>query len=220
MSPREKFETVKMVFIRSIEETESLNEVKEEFIRDVSCRRLERITTPTDLLNTLEAQSLIGENTVTGFKRISNKLQDAGLRCVTENFMQEILKAPECAYPGVNQYEEERKNQLRLSEIYSEGNKKKTPDEEELVTREKRDEIFRIIADEIGKKWMDFARALGFRQGKIDTLRDHPARIHVILEEVESTHPHREVFSMILTALEKSRRKDMRDRIQRILLEK
>lgn len=214
MSPREKYVQVKSAFIKRLEECDQFHEIKEIFLDDLSIRRVELIDNPTDLINTLEAQSLIAEDTVMGFMKISSSLDDPGLKCITNNLVQEILSAPGSANQGKNQYEDERKNQVPLG-VYVQQKKV----QEESCSAAKRDKIFRIIDEQIGRKWMDFARGLGYRQGRLDKLAEHPKRIYVILEEVEAEKPQ-EFFLLILQALQDCKRNDIRKDVQKILLEK
>lgn len=225
MSPHEeKYETVKNAFVRTLKNTRNLWEVKEIFSPEVSRRRLELIETPEDLIAMLEAQSIIGEDTINGFQKISDALDDPGLVCLTQNFRQNISQLPSASCPAVNQYAVLRKTQTLTT---LENQSKAKPDKQDtqnaqITLQDKRNAIFKLISEEIGRKWMDFARGLKIRQGEIDAITDNhtsiPARVYIVLERVEAEKP-RELFNLICQALQHSRRNDLQERVRTILLE-
>ncbi|XP_059615631.1 fas-associated death domain protein [Phlebotomus argentipes] len=219
MSPHEKYETVKLAFVRSLEKREDLRSVKELFRKDVSRRRLDFIETPAHLMSILEAQSLIAEDITDGFRMISNLLGDPGLQLVVTKFQQEISQSAGKKTPGINIYAEERRSQASLGEVASKGKEKKGLS----IPRETKEEIFRLVAEQIGKYWLTFSRNLGFRQAELDSVqeqhRDLPTRVYVILERLEESQPD-EMFNLICKALSESRRNDLQERVRGILLKK
>ncbi|XP_055701040.1 fas-associated death domain protein [Phlebotomus papatasi] len=225
MSPHEeRYKTVKSAFVRTLGSSKNLQEVKEIFSPEVSRRRLELIETPEDLIAILEAQCIIGEDTIYGFQKISDALDDPGLVCLTQNFRQNISQLPSAscpATPAINQYAALRKTQS-LKTLENQSKAKPDKEDTENALQEKRDTIFKLISEEIGRKWMDFARGLKMRQGEIDAISDNhssiPARVYIVLERVEVEKP-RELFNLICQALQQSRRNDLQERVRKILLE-
>ncbi|GAB0090235.1 hypothetical protein DMENIID0001_049360 [Sergentomyia squamirostris] len=217
ISHEQKYVKVKTAFANTLENHQDFCEIKEIFKDDISRRRLELISSPQDLLNILEAQGLIGENTVTGFRKISTGINDDALIYLTQKFLKEVANASGNFPLNVNRYSQQQKT--LKEEISDQEDNKKSKEEEFIISRSKRDKIFDLIVGEIGRKWMDFGRGAGFKQGAIDAIesshpRNQSAQIYTMLEQLEHNTPTREMYNLILNGLEKCRRNDIREKVQ------
>ncbi|KAF5296263.1 hypothetical protein FQA39_LY12600 [Lamprigera yunnana] len=92
--------------------------------------------------------------------------------------------------------------------------------ETSAVTVSNREEIYDLICNEIGRKWKNFARPLGVGNAKIDEIDDAykliSEKARKVLECYESKHNLR-TWVPILEALSKSRRVDLRLKVQELL---
>lgn len=81
--------------------------------------------------------------------------------------------------------------------------------------------IYKLISEEIGAKWKDFARALTIREGSIDELMTRYERVSERVNEIllyhETTCCDKRLWkSKLLEALLEVRRNDLRKEIQLI----
>lgn len=81
-----------------------------------------------------------------------------------------------------------------------------------------------IIANEIGKKWKDFARALNIKEGKIDELELNHSELYERVIAVLNIHrsqfvvsSNRALESAVLNGLTSARRNDLRKKVEHIL---
>lgn len=88
------------------------------------------------------------------------------------------------------------------------------------VPNDPKDKAYKCIAEDIGQKWNDFARALGVPEGYIDDLslnvKSTPERVYKILAFHEEHSNRFNWLSSLLEALTTARRKDLRIKVQNI----
>ncbi|XP_044268386.1 uncharacterized protein LOC123013723 [Tribolium madens] len=88
------------------------------------------------------------------------------------------------------------------------------------IPKSAKDRAYKCIAEGIGKKWNDFARALGVLEGDIDHLdrnvRSISARVYKILAFHEQNCDKFRWHSKLLEALGEARRQDLRLKVQEI----
>ncbi|EFA04650.1 Fas (TNFRSF6)-associated via death domain [Tribolium castaneum] len=87
------------------------------------------------------------------------------------------------------------------------------------IPKSTKDRVYKCIAEGIGQKWTDFARALGIPEGDIDdlnTVRSTSARAYKILAFHEQNCDRYRWRSKLLEALTDARRKDLRLKVQDI----
>lgn len=82
---------------------------------------------------------------------------------------------------------------------------------------------FDLLARDVGKRWRDLGRSLGYHEAELDEFeernsRDLRARIHDMLEDFSRRHPNTDQMIFVLcTALEQCRRVDLRKKVQQVI---
>lgn len=92
---------------------------------------------------------------------------------------------------------------------------------DDFRTRSLPDRVMEKVSEEIGRKWKDLARHLGLREGDINQIEtrypnDLKQRVYACLIKFQKNNPE-SMEKKLLKALEKSRRKDLRDEVEAIL---
>ncbi|XP_049942262.1 fas-associated death domain protein [Schistocerca serialis cubense] len=81
--------------------------------------------------------------------------------------------------------------------------------------------VLELVSEEIGRKWKDLARQLGLREGKMNEIEARypnnlKERVYACLAMFQENNPDG-MEKKLLKALEKARRKDLRDQVEAIL---
>lgn len=87
---------------------------------------------------------------------------------------------------------------------------------------QQRPAAYRLIVNEIGKKWRELGRELGLSEGQLDAIDAKHSeamgdKVHALLALFEQRTHQRELCGNLLAALEKVRRKDLARGVQKIL---
>lgn len=92
------------------------------------------------------------------------------------------------------------------------------------IDEQRRQNVYRLIADEIGKKWRELGRELNVAEGHLDAIdirhrESMSDKVHAVLAKFEERVRKRDQYRVLLEGLEKVRRKDLVRDVQDLLLE-
>ncbi|VEN61922.1 unnamed protein product [Callosobruchus maculatus] len=192
MSPDNVYNHALNALARSRCSLPKLRRIKETYKDQIdSERQFERIANVEDLLKTLEKRDCISNDV---FEHICNELNRTDIISTIETGR--ISERDTVYY-------------VPSSEA-SNGRHKVLPE----VPRDADVHAFEVISCQIGKKWKDFARALGIGEGHIDelqaTYRDRTYEIVIeILKYHKNSSDERYWKIFLYSALEKARRRDL-----------
>lgn len=215
-----QYDLLKDLLIKKTElTTDDIEELKIYFENDIgSKRRIESIKTLEDLLDVLERRDVVSEENIQVFKDIGEALND-------ENIIRQISEYPSLESSDndlENVYASARVRDSLIPIVPVPRNVQENilPNNNPIDVRKfsgpNRERIYKLIASEIGRKWREFGRGIGIREGEMDEVestfpRDFKSRVMrmlTIFEEDEREDPRRVVLR-ICDALEKCRRKDL-----------
>ncbi|XP_055841248.1 fas-associated death domain protein [Episyrphus balteatus] len=188
-----------------------------------STRRYACIKTLDDLLDCLERRDNLSEYNVDPFRSISEYFAD-----------DEIDMALEKYHPPTNDndlqniYALQRNQEKEKIAIKSELKEEPKVEHKPVViiefNQKKRDDIYKLIARDIGRDWRFFGRELSIRAGDLDKIdAKHPKDLHSKVYEVfeifenDPSHNPREHYNIICEALDSCRRKDVRRLVQKVM---
>lgn len=206
------------------------------FSPKVSVRRRESIEDINGLFDTLDRLNLGSVHNLWAFMAIADFLKDPELvKLIADVGQLEIPDGDHC-FIGRNLYAYRRTH--KTVQIAS-SNVKTIDDEPPECSQPAASRIappvyplqivqtrtFDLLACEIGKRWRELGRHLGFHEADLDEFEDRHThnlreRIYAMLQEYARGHNSNRIDSMIsgiCTALEKCRRVDLRKRVQQFM---
>lgn len=226
MSGLSPYEALKQRFSRICATQEQLQEIKYVFRNEINSPRLfVRIITPHDLLYTLEQRDCLSEDNIDFFYKIS-EIQSYNV--LTEELKRYPLLKLGSSISGDNIYASERIADITSSrrniDIGSTKASLINPLDYTQFESRKRDAIYKLIAGDIGRKWREFGRNLGIKEGDMDSLdcqfpRDFKSKVYGLfnLFESEEYQDPKRYVSKICESLEECRRNDLKRKVFEIL---
>lgn len=222
-------------------------EFKSMFLNDInSPRRYECIRTMTDLIDCLERRDVINEQNVEplrilGLKRLDDAIEsyippqkDAEgtnqyhyMNAANElsNKLTINGRSPPSPYSNISYDNIRRSAPLETASLTTPSpglnNSNIYPC---VLAEDKRKAIYKMLSQYLGTHWRMFGRELGLREGTMDEIelqypRDLTTRVYKVLKifEQDDCNDPKKHLRMIKDALERSRRKDLRRKIDDIL---
>lgn len=223
-------------------QTPILGPIKSLFVAEVSPRRLAYIETLAQLLCVLKSQNLLNRSNIDHLKQhlpihcdgfveerllqlrqaVGDNAQrnvyadlynaEAGFdRCARQPFHNVIINSPAAVVQSHSS-----------PNLPSPSNASSVPSTTNPFDSV-RPAVYRLIAEEIGKRWRDLGRELRVSEGRLDeineTHRNSTAnKVHAVFAQFEERTPRRQQCQMLLDALEQVPRRDLRRQVQTMLL--
>lgn len=186
------------------------------------------------LFDTLLRLNLGSIHNLWAFTQIADFLRDQELTELLSRVNQMIVPEQFQCLPGRNLYAFSRANNTPSTPTSvvkniddspaAPGPSTTTPSPSQTL-RQKRSLFltFDLLVRDLGKRWRDLGRSLGYHEAELDEFeernsRDLRARIHDMLEDFSRRHPNTDQMLFVLcTALEQCRRVDLRKKVQQVI---
>lgn len=192
-----------------------------------STRSYANIRTLNDLLDCLERRDTLSEYKTDPLRTLSEYFADDEIDIALEKYHPpHVVSSNELP----NVYAQQRKQEQETNNALRNEFKEKPTVVERKPTiiiefnQQKRDQIYKIIARDIGRDWRFFGRELSVRAGDLDKIDEkYPKDLHSKVYEVfdmfenDPSHNPREHYNIICEALDSCRRKDIRRLVQKVM---
>ncbi|XP_004526214.1 fas-associated death domain protein [Ceratitis capitata] len=234
------YDTLKEIALREPCSLDFVTELKSLFRNDIiSPRRYECIRTVCDLIDCLERKDVISERNVEPLCLLGNKYLDEAVSNYLPptnankgvNQYHDMHLTNEFAHKlsingqhrNICQDDSKHTSSIRtpLNTCSGNNNQNFYP---YTLTEQKRAAIYKMISEHLGSHWRMFGRELGIREGTMDEIelqypRELNTRIYKVLKifEEDNCNDPKMHLRMIKDALENSRRKDLRRKIDDII---